>query len=143
MPWVGSLSNPLDVVRMMAGSIRRFWRVLDRVDAVWLVGSYLVSFVFAAMAARGASASCSACVRTCPSTRAARHPGRRWIHLAADALEGGLPAARPGASRSRSSAPASPGTSGSARSLLELSVSLVSEDDIVSRDEAPAPLLRR
>ena len=94
MPWVGSLSNPLDVVRMMAGSIRRFWRVLDRVDAVWLVGSYLVSFVFAA--ARGAAgkagrARCApgpAPVRAHAPSRAPLDPSRRRR------ARGRLPAAR-------------------------------------------------
>ena len=137
MPWVGSLSNPFDLVRMMAGSIRRFWRVLDGVDAVWLVGSYLVSFVFAGLAALRGKRVVLGVRQDLPQYARTRHPGRRWIHLAADALEGGfrllarvfpIAVVGPGLARNFRGA----------RSLLELSVSLVSEDDIVSRDQALA-----
>jgi glycosyltransferase involved in cell wall biosynthesis len=137
MPWVGSLSNPIAVVRMMAGSIRRFWQVLDRVDAVWLVGSYLVSFVFAALAALRGKRVVLGVRQDLPQYARTRHPGRRWIHLAADALEGvyrllarvfPIVVVGPGLARNFRGA----------RSLLELSVSLVSEHDIVSRDQALA-----
>jgi glycosyltransferase involved in cell wall biosynthesis len=135
MPWVGSLSSPLSVARMMVGSIRRFWRVLDRVDAVWLVGSYLVSFVFAAIAALRGKRVVLGVRQDLPQYARGRYPGRRAIHLAADALERvyrllarvfPIVVVGPGLARSFAGS----------RSLLELSVSLVSEDDIVSRDEA-------
>ena len=137
MPWVGSLSNPLDVVRMMAGSVRRFWRVLDRVDAVWLVGSYLISFVFAAIAAARGKRVVLGVRQDLPEYARGRYPGRRWIHLVADALEGvyrllarvfPIVVVGPGLARNFRRA----------RSLLQLSVSLVSEDDIVSREQALA-----
>jgi glycosyltransferase involved in cell wall biosynthesis len=135
MPWVGSLSNPFDVARMMAGSIRRFWRVLGQVDTVWLVGSYLVSFVFAAMAALRGKRVVLGVRQDLPQYARGRYPGRRSIHLAADALEWvyrllsrvfPIVVVGPGLARNYRGA----------RSLLELSVSLVSEDDIVKRDEA-------
>jgi glycosyltransferase involved in cell wall biosynthesis len=135
MPWVGSLSNPFDVVRMMVGSVRRFWRVLDRVDAVWLVGSYLVSFVFAAMAAARGKRVVLGVRQDLPQYARGRHPGRRWLHAAADALEGvyrlmarvfPIAVVGPGLARNFRGA----------RSLLDLSVSLIEEADIVSRDEA-------
>jgi glycosyltransferase involved in cell wall biosynthesis len=137
MPWVGSLSNPLAVIRMMAGSVRRFWRVLDRVDAVWLVGSYLVSFVFAGLAALRGKRVVLGVRQDLPQYARTRHPGRRWIHLAADGLEGvyrllarvfPIVVVGPGLARNFRGA----------RSLLELSVSLVSEHDIVTRDQALA-----
>jgi glycosyltransferase involved in cell wall biosynthesis len=137
MPFVGSLSNPVDLARMMVGSMRRFWRVLDRVDAVWLVGSYLVSFVFAAMAAARGKRVVLGVRQDLPQYARGRHPGRRWIHLAADGLEGvyrllarvfPIAVVGPGLARNFRGA----------RSLLELSVSLVGEGDIVSRDEALA-----
>jgi glycosyltransferase involved in cell wall biosynthesis len=137
MPFVGSLSNPLHLARMMAGSVRRFWKVLDRVDAVFLVGSYLVSFVFAAMAAVRGKRVVLGVRQDLPQYARGRHPERRWIHLAADALEGTyrlmarvfpIAVVGPGLARNFRGA----------RSLLELSVSLVEEADIVSRDEALA-----
>jgi glycosyltransferase involved in cell wall biosynthesis len=135
MPWVASLSNPVDVVRMMAGSVRRFWRVLDRVDAVWLVGSYLVSFVFAAIAAARGKRVVLGVRQDLPAYARGRYPGRRAIHLVADALEGvyrllarvfPIVVVGPGLARNFRHA----------RSLLQLSVSLVSEQDIVSREQA-------
>lgn len=135
MPWVGSLSNPLDVARMMAGSMRRFWRVLDEVDAVWLVGSYLVSFVFAAMAALRGKRVVLGVRQDLPQYARGRYPGRRSIHLVADLLEGVYRLL----SRAFPIAVVGPGLARNfrgARSLLELSVSLVSEDDIVNRDDA-------
>jgi glycosyltransferase involved in cell wall biosynthesis len=137
LPWVETLSSPLDVVRMMAGSVRRFWRVLDRVDAVWLVGSYLVSFVFAALAAMRGKRVVLGVRQDLPQYARGRYPGRRWIHLVADALEGvfrllarvfPIAVVGPGLARNFRGA----------RSLLELSVSLVGESDIVSREEALA-----
>jgi glycosyltransferase involved in cell wall biosynthesis len=135
MPWVASLSNPLEVVRMVAGSIRRFWRVLGRVDAVWLVGSYLVSFVFAALAALRGKRVVLGVRQDLPQYARGRYPGRRTIHLVADALEGIYRLM----SRVFPIVVVGPGLAHNFRgagSLLELSVSLVSEDDIVSRDEA-------
>jgi glycosyltransferase involved in cell wall biosynthesis len=135
MPWVGSLSNPLNVARMMAGSIGRFWRVLGQVDAVWLVGSYFVSFVFAAIAALRGKRVVLGVRQDLPQYARGRHPGRRSIHLVADALEGvyrllsrvfPIVVVGPGLARNFRGA----------RSLLELSVSLVSEHDIVNRAEA-------
>jgi glycosyltransferase involved in cell wall biosynthesis len=135
MPWVGSLSNPLSVARMMGGSVRRFWHVLDQVDAVWLVGSYPVSFVFAAIAALRGKRVVLGVRQDLPQYARGRYPGRRSIHLVADALEGvyrllarvfPIVVVGPGLARNFRRA----------RSLLELSVSLVSEHDIVSRDEA-------
>jgi glycosyltransferase involved in cell wall biosynthesis len=122
---------------MMAGSIRRFWRVLGQVDAVWLVGSYLVSFVFAAIAALRGKRVVLGVRQDLPQYARGRYPGRRSIHLVADALEGAyrllarafpIVVVGPGLARNFRGA----------RSLLELSVSLVSEHDIVNRDEAVA-----
>src|SRR4051794_30448371 len=136
-PFVGSLSNPLHLARMMVGSMRRFWKVLDRVDAVFLVGSYLVSFVFAAMAAARGKRVVLGVRQDLPQYARTRHPDRRWIHLAADVLEGlyrlmsrvfPIAVVGPGLARNFRGA----------RSLLELSVSLIEEADIVSREEALA-----
>jgi glycosyltransferase involved in cell wall biosynthesis len=135
MPWVGSLSNPLDVVRLTGGSIRRFWRALDQVDVVWLVGSYLVSLVFAALAAARGKRVVLGVRQDLPRYARGRYPGRRSIHLIADGLEAvyrllarvfPIVVVGPGLARNFRNA----------RSLLELSVSLVTEHDIVTRDEA-------
>jgi len=137
MPWVGSLSNPLAVARMMIGSVRRFWRALDRVDAVWLVGSYLVSFFFAAIAVARGKRVVLGVRQDLPQYARGRYPGRRWIHLAADTLEGIYRLM----SRFFPTVVVGPGLARNFRgacSLLELSVSLMSEHDIVNRQDALA-----
>jgi glycosyltransferase involved in cell wall biosynthesis len=109
--------------------------VLGQVDAVWLVGSYFVSFVFAAIAALRGKRVVLGVRQDLPQYARGRHPGRRSIHLVADALEGvyrllsrvfPIVVVGPGLARNFRGA----------RSLLELSVSLVSEHDIVNRAEA-------
>src|SRR5215207_3265156 len=37
LPHYSSLTRPLEVLRSLAGSARRFWRLLDDVDTVWLL----------------------------------------------------------------------------------------------------------
>ena len=137
MPWVQSLSRPGDLLKTMLGSIRAFWRVLDRVDAVWLVGSYFVSLVFAVMAAARGKRVALGVRQDLPRYARGRYPGRRSIHLAADALETlykllsrffPIAVVGPELARNFRHAP----------HLLELSVSLIDEADIVSADEALA-----
>jgi glycosyltransferase involved in cell wall biosynthesis len=137
MPWVESLSRPADLLRTMLGSIRAFWRVLDRVDAVWLVGSYFVSLVFAVMAAARGKRVALGVRQDLPRYARGRYPGRRSIHLVADALEAlykllsrffPIAVVGPELARNFRHAP----------HLLELSVSLIDDSDIVSADEALA-----
>src|SRR3954451_23542919 len=137
MPWVESLSRPLDLLRTMVGSVRTFWRVLDRVDAVWLVGSYLISLPFALMAAVRGKRVTLGVRQALPRYARGRYPGRRSIHLAADALEAlykvlsrffPIVVVGPELARNFRHAP----------HLLELSVSLIDDADIVSADDALA-----
>ena len=83
----------------MARSVARFWRVLDDVDAVWLLGPHPLCLVFALLAAlRRRSGVAWACARTSPSTCAAatRDAGRARGGRSA---RGRLPAARAALSR--------------------------------------------
>lgn len=137
MPWVESLASPLGLLRTMFGSLRAFWRVLDRVDAVWLVGSYLISLPFALMAAARGKRVALGVRQDLPRYARGRYPGRRSIHLAADALEAlyklmsrffPIAVVGPELARNFRRAP----------HLLQLSVSLIDESDIVSVDEAMA-----
>lgn len=130
LPHYPSLSRPLRAAPALASSARRFWRVLDDVDAVWLLGPHPFALLFALLAwcrgrrvALGVRQDLPAYVRN-------RHPRDRSLHLMALALEGawrllgracpvvvvGLDLAR----RYRS-----------ARRLLHVSISLLSEDAIV------------
>lgn len=38
LPHYESLTRPLSVIRSLIGSMRRFWRLLDDVDTVWVLG---------------------------------------------------------------------------------------------------------
>ena len=135
LPYYVSLTRPLEVARSFAGSAVRFWRMLGDVDTVWLLGPYAhtIGFVLLALARRrhvilGVRQDLPRYVRS-------RHPGARWMHLAADTLEATfralarrLPVVVVGGDLAER-------YSGSVR-LLEIMVSLVSEADLVREDDA-------
>ena len=76
--------------RAILGRALRAWdAVLRRVDAVWVLGPQGLALpVRARWRSRGASASCSACARTCRPTPAAGIRGAGVVHAAADLLDG-------------------------------------------------------
>ena len=47
LPHYAALSHPLAALPAMARSLGRSWALLGRVDAVWLLGPYPLSFAFA------------------------------------------------------------------------------------------------
>jgi glycosyltransferase involved in cell wall biosynthesis len=87
LPYYASLTHPLAVLGALAGSIRRFWRVLDDVDTVWLLGPYPTSISFVALAAVRRRRIVLGVRQEMLAYTRRRHPGRRWLHLAAGALE--------------------------------------------------------
>ena len=120
----------------MLRSLRRFWRLLDRVDAVWLLGPHPLALAFALMAALRRRGVALGVRQDWPTLVRNRHPGRRWVHVAADLLEGAyrLLARRaptvvvgPQVAESYSGAPR----------LLEIAVSLVREQDVVEPARRP------
>lgn len=73
--------------RAMVGSLRTFWRALDDVDVAWLLGPHPLAVAYALVArirrrpvVLGVRQDFRRYVR-------ARHPARRWVHAAGDALE--------------------------------------------------------
>jgi glycosyltransferase involved in cell wall biosynthesis len=135
LPHYPSLVDARRSVPAMARSLGRFWRVLRDVDGAWLLGPYALSVLFALLtAARGRRVALGVRQDT-PRYVRSRHPDRRWVHLAADALEGvyRLMARRwpvvvvgPGLARNYRRAPR----------VLPIAVSLVSERELVSPSEA-------
>ena len=129
LPHYESLSNPLDVVRAVAGALRRFWRVLDDVDAVWLLGPHPLAILMAPLAAvRRRRIFIGVRQNTLEYARN-RHPGRRSAQLAFRALEGawralgrlvGVTAVGPELA----------GLYAGSRRVFQMNVSLVSESDI-------------
>jgi glycosyltransferase involved in cell wall biosynthesis len=133
LPWYQDASNPLAALRAMAGSARALWKVLDEVDAVWVLGPYPVSLVLVVLAVLRRKRVVLGVRQDMPQYMRNRHPRRRMMHRAADLLEAAwrLLARRypvvvvgPVLARNYAAAPR----------RLEISVSLVRERDIV-----PAP----
>ena len=88
LPHYRSLASPLEPARALVMSLRRFWRLLDRVDAVWLLGPHPLAIAFALLAALrrrpvalGVRQDLGAYLRT-------RHPRARALHVAGALLEG-------------------------------------------------------
>ncbi len=130
LPYYRRLSEPWTVLRSSIQSLARFWRALRGVDGVWLLGPHPLAIAFAALAAVRRRGSCSGCARThaptsSPGTRPALAParGRRPRR--------GVARAWPAGSRWWWSAPRSPPTTRAPGQLLEITVSLVTERDLV------------
>jgi glycosyltransferase involved in cell wall biosynthesis len=137
LPHYSSLTRPLEVLRSLAGSARRFWRLLDDVDTVWLLGPYVHAIGFVALALARRRRVVLGVRQDLPTYVRSRHPDARWIHAAADALEGifrllarRLPVVVVGPDLANRYA-RSP-------RLLELAVSLVAAADVVDPDAALA-----
>jgi glycosyltransferase involved in cell wall biosynthesis len=137
LPHYPSLAHPLAVLRGMAGSLRRFWRSLDDVDAVWLLGPHLLAIGFAVLAALRGKKVFLGVRQDLPRYVESRHPGKRWMTWAASVLEGTFrlmarrfPVVVVGPQLAAN-------YSGAGR-LLAVSVSLVGEDQIVDPAEAAA-----
>jgi len=135
LPYYTSLTRPLEVASSFAGSARRFWRTLDDVDAVWLLGPYAHTLGFVVLALARRRRVVLGVRQDLPRYVRSRHPGTRWMHVAADALEAvfqalarRLPVVVVGADLAERYA-------GSPR-LLELMVSLVRERDLVAEADA-------
>ena len=131
LPWYADASNPLAAARALLGSVRALWRVLDEVDAVWVLGPYPLSIVLVFLAALRRKGIVLGVRQDMPLYMRNRHPGRRWIHRAADLLESAYrllarryPVVVVGPELAHNYR--------AARRRLEISVSLVRERDVLS-----------
>jgi glycosyltransferase involved in cell wall biosynthesis len=131
LPWYGSLANPLAAGRALLGSLRRFWRVLDDVDAVLLFGPHPTCFAFAALAALRGRRVTLGVRQDLPAYTRNRHPDRRSIQWMANTLEVGYrllarlcPTIVVGPDLARNYR--------RARRLLPINVSLIRDSDIVA-----------
>jgi glycosyltransferase involved in cell wall biosynthesis len=88
LPHYSSLVDVRRSVPAMARSLGRFWRVLRDVDTAWLLGPYALSILFAGLAALRRRRVALGVRQDLPRYVRSRHPDRRWVHLAADLLEG-------------------------------------------------------
>ncbi|MBV9545663.1 MAG: glycosyltransferase, partial [Chloroflexi bacterium] len=88
LPHYSSLSHPFAVLVSLIRSIARFWRALDDIDRVWLLGPYPHAVAFALVALLRRRRLVLGVRQDFPAYVRSRRPGRRWMHLAADVLEG-------------------------------------------------------
>jgi glycosyltransferase involved in cell wall biosynthesis len=138
LPHYPSLASPLSALRGMAGSLRRYWRALDGVDAVWILGPHPLALPFALIAGvRGKSVRLGVRQDTRAYLRARR--GRNPLVFAAGwALEGSFRLL----ARRCPTVVVGPGVARNYRHgsrVLEIAVSLVREAEIA----APAELESR
>jgi glycosyltransferase involved in cell wall biosynthesis len=88
LPWYRTLARPLRAAPAMLRSIRRFWRALDDVDVVWLLGPHLLSIAFLIVAALRRKRVVLGARQDLPRYVASRHPRRRSLRALAVTLEG-------------------------------------------------------
>ena len=134
LPYHADASSPLQAAGSFAGSLRAFWRTLRDVDAVWLLGPYPLSLAYVLMALVRGKRVVLGVRQDMPQYIRNRRPGKRWIHVAGDLLEHAfrllarrLPIVVVGPQLARNYA--------AAPRLLEISVSLVRDRDIVEAGE--------
>jgi len=131
LPYYPRLSDPLPALRGMAGALRRFWKALRDTDCVWLLGPHPLVFAFAVMAWLRRKRVVLGVRENLPEYVRTRHPNRRGLRLAAWAMDHSFRAL------GRLCAvvavgPAIADRYRHARRLLQISVSLVDEADVVA-----------
>jgi glycosyltransferase involved in cell wall biosynthesis len=137
LPYYESLAHPAAVVRAAAVSLWRFWGALREVDVVWLLGPHPLAVAFALLAALRRRRVVLGVRQDLPAYVRNRRPGRRLMVAAAVALEAGFRLL----SRRLAVIVVGPGLARRyhrARSLLEITVSLVDDEDVVSPESAAA-----
>jgi glycosyltransferase involved in cell wall biosynthesis len=137
LPYYSDLTRPVAVAGSLVRSVVRFWRALDDCGHVWLLGPYPHAIVFAALAKLRWRRVVLGVRQDFPAYVRSRRQGRRWMHVAADLMEGAWRLL------ARRSAVVVVGPQLAhhyrhAAELLELTVSLVSSDDIEAGVRAAA-----
>src|SRR4051794_24540032 len=113
----------------MVRSLGRFWGLLGRVDAVWLLGPYPLSFVFVVLAALRRRRVFLGVRQDWPTYVRSRHPDSRVLQVVARLMEAGwralarrYPVVVVGPELARNYS--------RARAVLPVTVSMVDEDEI-------------
>ena len=88
LPFYESLPRP-SALPALARSLRVAWRAVGDVDRLWLLGPHPLSFVLAAFARLRGRQVVLGVRQDLPVLIRHRHPRRRWLQLAARAMEWG------------------------------------------------------
>jgi len=135
LPYYESQAHAGAAVRAMVLSLTAFWKNLDRVDVVWLLGPHPLAIAFAMLAAVRRKKVVLGVRQDMPVYTRSRHPGKKWMMGAAHVLEWTFRLM----SRVFGVVVVGPQLAANyrgARRLLTLSVSLVGEDQIVDPQDA-------
>ncbi|HXW57939.1 MAG TPA: glycosyltransferase [Solirubrobacteraceae bacterium] len=135
LPHYESLLSPLSVARSLVASLAVFWRLLDDVDAVWVLGPYPHSVALALVTIVRRRRLILGVRQDMPQYVRNRRPERRWMHVSADALE----AVWRLLARRHAVVVVGPELQRKyrrSRALLAITVSLVRERDIARVDDA-------
>lgn len=137
LPSYDSLANPLDAISAMPRSLARFWRRLDDLDIVWLLGPHPLAVLFAVLGIVRRKRIVLGVRQDLPAHMRNRHPHRRAVQLAGLALEGiwralarVCPTIVVGSDLARRYR--------RAKALLTIVVSVVEADELATIDEALA-----
>jgi glycosyltransferase involved in cell wall biosynthesis len=137
LPHYESLAQPWSVVRSLVVSIVRFWRLLDDVDTVWVLGPYPHSVLLALLTILRRRRLVLGVRQDTPAYIRSRRPDQRWMHVGADVLEAiwrllarRFPVVVVGSELERKYS--------RARSLLATTVSLIHERDIIEPSQVAA-----
>lgn len=137
LPYYPSLGRPHLALAGLVAAMRRFWRALDELDAVWLLGPHPHGIAFALLALLRRRRVVLGVRQDLPVYVRSRRPGRRLLHVVADVLEGAwralarvVPVIVVG--------PELAANYRAARAVLELNVSLVRAEDLVEPEAALA-----
>ncbi len=91
LPNYTSGAHVLEVLRTIPAGIRRFWRLLDDVDVVWILGpNPPQAFVFALLASLRRRRLVLGVRQDLPELIRHRHPGKPFVKLSASLLEAGF-----------------------------------------------------
>ncbi len=133
LPYYARLTDPRSFLPGVMGTLRTFWRTLGEIDCVCLFGPHPLAFPIALMAwARGKKVVLGVRQDT-PEYVRSRHPDRKTLHRIADLMDGGF------RFLGRFSSviavgPAVAANYGKSRRLLQISVSLVDEAEVIDPD---------
>ncbi len=135
LPFYSTLSRPLQTLPSFGRSLVIFWRSLAQLDVVWLLGPHPFALVFAVLALARRKRVVLGVRQDMPAYVRSRHPRRYHLHLAAWILEGAfrivgrfVPVVAVG--------PELAHNYHHSLKLLELTVSLISQRDLVDPEQA-------
>ena len=130
LPYYESLTDPRSFLPGVVGTLRTFWKTLAETDCVCLFGPHPLAFPIALMAWARRKKVVLGVRQDTPEYVRSRHPGRKPLHAIADAMDGGFRLLGRFCSVI-AVGPAVAANYAKSKRLLQISVSLVDEADVI------------